>query len=71
LDAKDSAEKVVWRYRNFLKTKTFLDTRCSLIVDGLRGMGMSAERLENEEIISLMFKMYNPLLHSSQAQMVF
>lgn len=67
-DSKDSAEKIVARYRSFVKSKSFLDTRCNLIADGLRSMGMSSERLEMSEIISLIFKMYNPNLHSAQAE---
>jgi len=35
LQAKDSVEKIVARYRSFLKGKRSLETRCGLIVDGL------------------------------------
>jgi len=69
LNAKDDAEKIVARYRWFLKGKKSLDTRCSLIVDGLGAMSIGAERASTSEIINLLFRYYNPLLHSSQANM--
>lgn len=31
LESKDSAEKIVERYRSFVKNRKFLDTRCALI----------------------------------------
>jgi len=67
LNAKDTVEKIVSRYRVFLKGKNSLDTRINLIVDGLNGMGIGAERVNTSDIISLLFRCYNPLLHSSQA----
>ena len=35
LNAKDSVEKTILRYRQFLKGKVALDTRKNLIIDGL------------------------------------
>jgi hypothetical protein len=35
LQAKDSVEKIVGRYRSFIKGKRGLETRCGLIADGL------------------------------------
>lgn len=67
LNAKDSVEKVVQRYRQFLKGRNMLDTRVNLIIDGLNGMGIGAEKITTSDIISLIFRCYNPLLHSSQA----
>ena len=67
LNAKDTVEKIVSRYRVFLKGKNSLDTRINLIIDGLNGMGIGAERVSTSDIISLLFRCYNPLLHSSQA----
>ena len=67
LNAKDTVEKVVARYRVFLKWRNALDTRVNLIIDGLSGMGIGAEKIPTSDIISLMFRCYNPLLHSSQA----
>ena len=69
LNAKDDAEKIVARYRWFLKGRKWLDTRCSLIIDGLWAMGIWAEKVTTSEIINLLFRCYNPLLHSSQANM--
>lgn len=67
LNAKDSVEKVVQRYRQFLKGRNSLDTRINLIIDGLNGMWITAEKIPTSDIISLVFRCYNPLLHSSQA----
>ena len=67
LNAKDSVEKVVSRYRFFLKWRTGLETRVNLITEGLGGMGIVAEKIGTADIISTLFRCYNPLLHSSQA----
>lgn len=67
LNAKDTIEKIVQRYRQFLKGKTGLETRVSLIIDGLAGIGIGAEKVTTPDIISILFRSYNPLLHSSQA----
>ena len=67
LNAKDTVEKVVQRYRVFLRGRNALDTRVNLIIDGLNGMGIGAEKIPTSDIISLIFRCYNPLLHSSQA----
>lgn len=67
LNAKDSVEKVVQRYRQFLKGRTGLETRVNLIIEGLGGMGIIAEKIPTSDIINLIFRCYNPLLHSSQA----
>jgi len=69
LNAKDTIEKIVARYRLFLKGRVSLDTRVNLIIDGLNGMGIGAEKIPTSDIISLLFRCYNPLLHSSQASM--
>ena len=67
LNAKDDAEKIVARYRTFLKWTKMLETRNSLIVDGLGGMWIWVDKLTVSEIINLLFRCYNPLIHSSQA----
>jgi hypothetical protein len=67
LNAKDTVEKVVSRYRLFLKGRTSLDTRINLITEWLGGMGITAEKIGTADIISTLFRCYNPLLHSSQA----
>lgn len=69
LSAKDSVEKVVSRYRQFLKWRVGLNTRLSLIVDGLGNMGIGAEQITTAGIISVLFRSYNPLIHSSQASL--
>ncbi len=70
LDTKDSVEKIVWRYRNFVKGQKTLETRCNVIMDGLAGMGIPAERLDVSDTINLLFRCYNPNMHSAQASQV-
>lgn len=69
LESKDSAEKIVERYRGFVKNRKFLDTRCSLIKEGLRGMNIDTDRLELTDIVALLFKFYNPTMHNDQAEL--
>lgn len=66
LNAKDNIEKAVERYKGFQKWKDMLDTRCNLIIEGLWAIGIVGETINTEEIISLLFNYYNPLLHNSQ-----
>lgn len=70
LNAKDTIEKIVSRYRVFLKCKNGLDTRVNLIIEGLYGMGIGAEKITTSDIISLIFRCYNPLIHGSQAPLI-
>lgn len=67
LNAKDTIEKIVSRYRQFLKGRNSLETRVNLIVDGLNNMWIGAEQITTSDIINLTFRYYNPLIHSSQA----
>jgi len=67
LNAKDSPEKIVQRYRGFLKWKSQLDTRCSLISEWLAGLWIPTERINTSDIISLLFRFYNPLMHNKQS----
>ncbi|MFA5748243.1 MAG: hypothetical protein WC872_04010 [Candidatus Absconditabacterales bacterium] len=69
LNTKDSVEKIVDRYRFFVKGKKSLETRCNLIIDGLGSMSINAEKIGTAEIINLLFRCYNPLLHSSTAKL--
>ncbi len=68
LNTKDDVEKVVSRYRWFLKGKKMLETRCNLIMEGLNSMGIEIEKMTNPDIISLLFRCNNPLLHNSQSE---
>ncbi len=70
LNAKDTVEKIVQRYRQFLKGRNGLETRVNLIIEGLGSMGIWAEKITTPDIINLLFRCYNPLLHSSQASMM-
>jgi hypothetical protein len=69
LNPKDSAESIVARYRGFLKTKSQLDTRCSVIAEWLGAIGMHVERLQTTDVVSLLFQAYNPSLHKGQSEM--
>lgn len=68
LNTKDTAEMIVERYRNFLKGEKMLNTRCNVISEGLGSLAIQVERIETPEIISLLFRCYNPLLQGDQAQ---
>lgn len=47
-----------------------LDARCNLIIDSLGGMSIKAERLDTEDSINLLFRYYNPTLHTAQAEFI-
>lgn len=66
LSMKDSVEKVVARYRSFVKNEKFLNTRCAVVADGLQSIGVSVERMGMSDMISLLFRSYNPTVHGSQ-----
>jgi len=68
LNTKDSVEKIIEKYRYFLKWKNMLETRANLISDWLSSMWIITEKLTTSEIISLLFRYYNPLIHWAQAK---
>lgn len=70
LNAKDDVEMIVERYRTFIKCEQNIQTRENVLISGLNDLGMSAERLDTASVVSLLFRMYNPLLDSSQARFV-
>ncbi|MDR0369292.1 MAG: hypothetical protein LBH96_01835 [Candidatus Peribacteria bacterium] len=70
LNAKDDVEMVVERYRNFIKNQKQLQTRVNLIIEGLSGLRIQSEQLSTSDTVGLLFRMYNPLLDSSQAKFV-
>lgn len=70
LNAKDDVEMIVDRYRNFIKGEENIQTRENVLIAGLNDLWMSAERLDTAGIVSLLFRMYNPLLDSSQARFI-
>jgi len=69
LNAKDNVESIVARYRSFLKWQKSIETRTSLIIEWLGGMWIWVEQLNTSEIINLLFRNYNPLIHGSEADM--
>ena len=70
LNAKDDVEMIVERYRTFIKNEQNIQTRENVLIAGLNDLWMSAERLDTASVVSLLFRMYNPLLDSSQARFV-
>ena len=70
LNAKDDIEMIVDRYRTFIKSEQNIQTRENVLIAWLNDLWMSAERLDTAGVISLLFRMYNPLLDSSQARFV-
>lgn len=68
LNTKDDAEKIVERYRGFLKGQKMLETRCNVITEWLGSMSISVEQITTTEIISLLFRYYNPLIQGNQAE---
>ena len=70
LNAKDDVEMIVERYRTFIKNEQNIQTRENVLIAGLNDLWMSAERLDTAGVVSLLFRMYNPLLDSSQARFV-
>lgn len=66
LNRQDSAEKIVGRYRSFLRNQQFLETRVSVVLEWLKGVGMYGDRLWLSDLISLLFKCYNPDAHKDQ-----
>lgn len=67
LDSNESAEKIMARYRQFTANNKFLDTRIALVIEGLRSVGIWCEQLNGDDTIRLLFKVFNPNLHKSQA----
>jgi hypothetical protein len=51
-----------------LKGQKMLETRCSVITEWLGSMNISVEQTTTTEIISLLFRYYNPLLQGNQAE---
>ena len=70
LNSKDDIEMIVERYRKFIKYEQNIQTRENVLIAGLNDLWMSAERLDTSWVVSLLFRMYNPLLDSSQARFV-
>jgi hypothetical protein len=68
LNSKDDVEMIVERYRGFIKNQKQLQTRINMLIEGLASLRMQAEQLDTSETVSLLFRMYNPLLDSSQSK---
>jgi hypothetical protein len=63
----DSAEKIVARYRLFVKQKQELDTRTTLVMEGLKWIGIQSTRLALSDIVALLFRCYNPTSRKDQS----
>lgn len=65
LSPAQTAEQIVKGYRSFLRNEKFLDTRVNLILEWLKGIWVYGERLGISDIISLLFRVYNPEAHKN------
>ncbi len=63
---KDSPEQIAQRYRSFIKNKKHLQTRVNLVIEWLKSINIMAEQLEIEDILALLFKVYNPTAAKGQ-----
>lgn len=70
LNKNDSPEKIVSRYRVFVKNSQHLETRVNVAMEWLKGVGIYGERLGLSDLIGLLFKCYNPDSHKDQAEWV-
>lgn len=61
------AEVIINRYRSYVKQRKFLEMRNNLIIEGMRWVWLQAVELDAADIVSLLFKMYNPTVHASQS----
>jgi hypothetical protein len=66
----ETPEKIVSRYRSFLANNKFLDTRVNVVLEWLGWVGMVGERLGLTDLISLLFKVYNPDAHKNQSTFI-
>lgn len=70
LDTKETPEKIVDRYRKYIRHDKFLNTRVNVVKDSLNWVWIYSERLQMTDIISLLFRSYNPDAHKDQAVLV-
>jgi hypothetical protein len=68
LSPAQTAEQIVKGYRSFLRNEKFLDTRVNLILEWLKGIWVYGERLGISDIISLLFRVYNPEAHKNMSE---
>lgn len=69
LNSDQWAEVIIDRYRTYVKQRKFLEMRNNLIIEGMRWVWLQAVELDAGEIVSLLFKMYNPTLHAAQSSL--
>ena len=67
LMGKQTPEMIVRNRRRFVDNAKQLETRCTIINEWLRDIGMDVERLDTEDITQLLFKYYNPVAHENMA----
>lgn len=70
LETQEGIDKIVAKYRSFIKQRKFIDTRASVTIEWLRGIWLRAERIGMTDIVSLLFSVYNPAVHVSQADFI-
>lgn len=70
LSKVESAEKIITNLRFHYKNKKKLDSRCQLITEKLREIGIMSEKLNTSDLVALLFESYNPAAHRKQAETV-
>lgn len=70
LSNTQSAESIANNLRKLNQDKKNLNQRCSLLQNGLQGLWLESKRLWFEEIVGLLFEVYNPLAIKKQSEVV-
>lgn len=70
LETQEWVDKIVSRYRGFVKQRRLLDVRANVAIEWLRAIGLKTERLQMKDIVTLLFSAYNPAVHVSQSEFV-
>jgi len=65
-----SAESIANNLRNLNQNKKHLNQRCSLLQNQLQWLWIETKRLWFEEIVGLLFEVYNPLSIKKQSEIV-
>jgi len=66
----ETAENIANKLRQLHKDKKHLNQRCILIQNWLQWIWLEAKRLDLEEIVALLFEVYNPLAIKKQSEIL-
>jgi len=70
LSSTQSAESIANNLRKLQQNKRHLNQRCSLLQNGLQWLWLETKKLWFEEIVGLLFEVYNPLAIKKQSEVV-